>query len=55
MFWRLSTFLLLLLGGAAAGSLASGMPGALAGVVAGATVWFLTDLVRGGRVIRWLR
>ena len=55
MFWRLSTFLLLLLGGAAAGWLASGMPGALAGVVAGATVWFLTDLVRGGRVIRWLR
>ena len=55
MFWRLSTFLLLMLGGAGLGGLSAGLQGALAGVFSGATLWFFTDLVRGGRVIRWLR
>lgn len=55
MYWRLSTFLLLMLGGAGLGGLAAGLQGALAGVFTGATVWFFTDLLRGGRVVRWLR
>lgn len=55
MFWRLSTFLLLMLGGAGLGGLSAGLQGALAGVFSGATLWFFTDLVRGGRVIHWLR
>lgn len=55
MLWRLSIFLLLLLGGAGIGWFAAGPHGALAGVISGATIWFLTDLIRGGRVVRWLR
>jgi two-component system phosphate regulon sensor histidine kinase PhoR len=55
MFRRLSSFLLVLLAGAGIGWFASGLAGALAGVFAGAMVWFFTDLVRGRRVIMWLR
>ena len=55
MFWRLSTFLFVLLAGAGIGWLAGALPGVLAGVICGAVVWFLTDLARGRRFIHWLR
>jgi two-component system phosphate regulon sensor histidine kinase PhoR len=55
MFWRLSTFLLILLAGAGVGWVVAGLPGALSGVLIGAMVWFVTDLIRGRRFIHWLR
>jgi two-component system phosphate regulon sensor histidine kinase PhoR len=55
MFRRLSSFLLVLLAGAGIGWLASGTVGALAGAVLGAIFWFLLDLRRGRRLVRWLR
>ena len=63
MFWRLFTFIAFQLAGGLAGwyvtasTVAS--PGAtlgvVAGVVMGGVAWFLIDLSRGARLLRWLR
>lgn len=59
MFWRFfSFFACQLVGGFAGWYLAfpaTGAAGALVGVVVGATGWFLIDLSRGVRLLRWLR
>jgi len=59
MFWRLCTFLLSQLAGGLAGWYiareASPLTGALAGVVSAGLAWFLLDLSRGARLLRWLR
>ena len=55
MFFRIATFIAFLALAGGAGGYVEGHSGALAGVIAGATAWFLVDLVRGGRVLRWLR
>lgn len=59
MFWRLCSFLLSQITGGLAGGYiardASPLAGALAGLVSGGLVWFLLDLSRGARLLRWLR
>ncbi|MDO9197327.1 phosphate regulon sensor histidine kinase PhoR [Rhodoferax sp.] len=59
MFWRFISFLACQLVGGFAGWYLTfpgrGMAGALAGVVLGAAGWFLIDLSRGLRLLRWLR
>ncbi len=60
MLLRLSTFVLLqLVGGLVGwwlpGSWIANWPGALAGVVLGGAAWVLIDLLRGARVLKWLR
>ncbi len=55
MVWRIASLLLCQFAGGAVGWL-FGLPGALtAGVVLGALAWLAMDLVRGQRVLRWLR
>jgi two-component system, OmpR family, phosphate regulon sensor histidine kinase PhoR len=55
MFWRITSFFLCQIGGVVLGWLAAGPPGVAAGLVAGAFVWFLLDLLRAVRVLQWLR
>ena len=63
MFWRLISFIAFQLAGALAGWYGTAStvaaPGATLGVVAGVVMgglgWFLIDLSRGARLLRWLR
>jgi two-component system phosphate regulon sensor histidine kinase PhoR len=63
MFWRIVSFLVCQLAGGAAGWLVASQTGAVAtelealaaGVLLGGLAWFLIDLSRGGRLLRWLR
>jgi two-component system phosphate regulon sensor histidine kinase PhoR len=55
MFFRTATFLFFLALPALGGYLAAREEGALAGMAAGAIAWYLLDLLRGARVLRWLR
>ena len=55
MFWRIVSFLACQLGGGLAGWLAGGDRGAELGLLAGSIGWFVLDLLRGGRTLRWLR
>lgn len=55
MLYRLVTFVFGLLVTGFAGWLFDGMVGAMVGAALGAIFWFLMDLRRGNRLIRWLR
>ena len=55
MLYRLVTFVFGLLVTGVAGWLFDGMVGAMVGAALGAIFWFLMDLRRGNRLIRWLR
>ena len=55
MLFRLSVFVLTLLAGAGAGWWLGGEWGLSEGLAAGSVAWFLIDLMRGLRVVRWLR
>jgi two-component system, OmpR family, phosphate regulon sensor histidine kinase PhoR len=55
MFWRVATFVFSQVLAGAAGWALYGMEGAFLGSVLGAVAWFLMDLRRGNRLIRWLR
>ncbi len=55
MLFRTSLFVLSLLAGALAGWWLAAAPGAVAGLAASALLWFGVDLLRGLRVVRWLR
>ena len=55
MFWRISTFLLSQLAGALVGWYLAADKGAEAGIIVGGTAWFAVDLLRGARMVRWLR
>lgn len=55
MLYRLVTFFSVPLLAGLAGWFVDGTVGALAGAVLGAIFWFLLDLRRGRRLIRWLR
>lgn len=55
MLFRISSFLLFPLIAGAVGYLLDLWPGAAAGAVAGGLAWFLFDLWRGFRFIRWLK
>ncbi len=55
MVWRILSFLLCELGAGLAGYLLVGDRGAELGLVAGSVAWFLLDLLRAGRTLRWLR
>lgn len=55
MLWRIATFLACQLAGGILGFLAGGDYFAFAGTVAGGACWFLVDLLRGLRVLRWMR
>ncbi len=55
MFWRISSFLLCQLSAGLFGWWMGQDRGAAAGIVAGGVMWFLLDLARGTRVLRWLR
>lgn len=55
MLWRISVFLLLQLGGGLLGAWLGGVRGAAAGIIAGGFAWFVADMLRGLRVVRWLR
>lgn len=63
MFWRIFSFIACQLAGAAAGWLAasashsttSELEGLAVGLLLAGLVWFLIDLSRAGRLLRWLR
>jgi two-component system phosphate regulon sensor histidine kinase PhoR len=55
MAWRITGFFLCQLAGALLGWWLAGTRGAFAGIVGGTSTWFLVDLLRGLRVLRWLR
>ncbi len=55
MFWRIATFVFSQLTAGAIGWTLAGLGGALLGAFLGSLVWFVADLVRGTRFIRWLR
>jgi two-component system phosphate regulon sensor histidine kinase PhoR len=55
MFLRTATFLTALIAPAIVGWVLAREAGALGGVVLGAIAWFVFDLLRGLRVLRWLR
>jgi two-component system phosphate regulon sensor histidine kinase PhoR len=55
MAWRITSFLLCQLAGAVLGWFVADVRGAFVGIVGGAFGWFLVDLLRGLRVLRWLR
>jgi two-component system phosphate regulon sensor histidine kinase PhoR len=55
MFWRIFSFILSLLLGSLAGWWLGAEPGAWAGAALGGLSWFVIDLLRGLRVLRWLR
>ncbi|WBY02228.1 phosphate regulon sensor histidine kinase PhoR [Ramlibacter tataouinensis] len=52
---RIVAFVFCQLLGAALGGWLAGERGAFGGALAGALAWFVVDLVRGWRVLRWLR
>ena len=55
MLWRIASYFLCLSLAAAGGAWVAGKDGALAGVLAGSIAWFIIDLLRGARVLDWLR
>ncbi|HZY18230.1 MAG TPA: phosphate regulon sensor histidine kinase PhoR [Ramlibacter sp.] len=55
MLWRISSFLLCQLAGGIGGWWLAADRGAELGLVAGGVAWFLLDLVRGLRMLQWLR
>ena len=55
MSWRIFSFLVFLLAGAAAGWDARGTEGAIVAVMLASLAWFVWDLMRALRVLRWLR
>ena len=55
MLWRFSYFLLWQLAGAGLGWWQGGPWGAALGATVAAWAWFIWDLLRGARVLRWLR
>jgi len=55
MLWRISVFLACQFGGVLAGGWLGGLRGAAAGAIAGGLAWFVSDMLRGLRVVRWLR
>ncbi|MEJ7929582.1 phosphate regulon sensor histidine kinase PhoR [Ramlibacter sp. AN1015] len=55
MLWRIASFLLLVAAGALLGAAAARTWGAAAGAALAALAWFVADLLRGLRVLRWLR
>jgi two-component system phosphate regulon sensor histidine kinase PhoR len=55
MFWRVCVFLLCQLAGALVGWWLARDRGALVGVVAGGLAWLTFDLLRGARLLDWLR
>lgn len=55
MLWRLSSFLVAQLVGGLGGFWLARDLGAEIGIIVGGTLWFLIDLLRAGRVLRWLR
>ena len=55
MLWRISFFLLWQLAGAGLGWWQGGVWGAALGTTFAVWAWFIWDLVRGARVLRWLR
>jgi two-component system phosphate regulon sensor histidine kinase PhoR len=55
MIWRVFNFLVFQLLGGLAGWWLAREAGALPGVIVGGLLWFVVDLLRGARVLRWLR
>ena len=55
MLFRITLFLGVLLSGALLGAWAGGKWGMALGAIAAAVTWFVSDLLRGLRVARWLR
>ena len=55
MFWRFVYFLTWQLAGGALGWWRAGPWGAALGAAVAAWAWFVWDLSRGARVLRWLR
>jgi two-component system phosphate regulon sensor histidine kinase PhoR len=55
VFFRIASFLTALIVPAATGWWLGEEQGALAGMAAGAVAWLILDLLRGARVLRWLR
>jgi two-component system, OmpR family, phosphate regulon sensor histidine kinase PhoR len=55
MLWRISSFLVLLVLGALIGARLGSQSGAMLGTVAASVTWFVLDLLRGLRAVRWLR
>ncbi|MGZ5179591.1 MAG: phosphate regulon sensor histidine kinase PhoR [Ramlibacter sp.] len=55
MLWRITSFLFCQLAGGLLGWFVAGDRGAQVGIVGGAFGWFLVDMLRGLRVMRWLR
>jgi two-component system phosphate regulon sensor histidine kinase PhoR len=55
MLWRICSFLLCQLAGGGLGWWLAGDTGAEVGIIAGGIAWFVADLLRGARLLRWLR
>jgi two-component system phosphate regulon sensor histidine kinase PhoR len=55
MLWRISVFLACQFGGGLLGWLIGGLHWAALGVIGGGVAWFVWDMLRGLRVVRWLR
>ena len=55
MFWRVCSFLLCQLAGGLPGWWLARDRGAIAGVVAGSLAWLVIDVLRGARLLHWLR
>lgn len=55
MLWRISVFLALQLSGVLLGWFLGGVLGAAFGVISGGIAWFVADMLRGLRVVHWLR
>ncbi|HYF42054.1 MAG TPA: phosphate regulon sensor histidine kinase PhoR [Ramlibacter sp.] len=55
MLWRICSFLLCQVAGGLAGWWIARDAGAVVGCIVGGLGWFLADLLRGVRVVRWLR
>ena len=55
MLWRICSFLLCQLAGGLLGWWIAGHRGAELGIIAGGFGWFVMDLLRGNRVVQWLR
>ncbi len=55
MFWRFSFFLAWQLAGGSLGWWQAGAWGAALGAAVAAWIWFILDMLRGARALRWLR